>query len=278
MKIFKTKKSLKSYLSLFNENISIGFIPTMGAIHNGHLKLIQTSKKECDKTICSIFINPTQFDNSEDFHNYPQTLTEDLKKLQKSKCDIVYAPNVSDLYEKNEKVKKFNFKKIDLFMEGKFRKNHFNGVATIIEKLFKIIEPNKAYFGEKDIQQLQIIRNLVNQINSKTTVVGVPTVRDKNGLAMSSRNKLLSNEEKDKAAMIYRCLNYCKKNKLQPIPKLKEYIIEKFKKTKEIDLEYIEFVALNSMLPIKNWGEEKNNVVCIAAHIKKVRLIDNIIL
>ena len=106
----------------------------------------------------------------------------------------------------------------------------------------------------------------------------MPTVRDKNGLAMSSRNKLLSNEEKDKAAMIYRCLNYCKKNKLQPIPKLKEYIIDKFKKTKEIDLEYIEFVALNSMLPIKNWGEEKNNVVCIAAHIKKVRLIDNIIL
>ncbi len=278
MKIFKTKKNLKSYLSLFDENISIGFIPTMGAIHNGHLKLIQTSKKECEKTICSIFINPTQFDNSEDFHNYPQTLNEDLKKLQESKCDIIYAPNVLDLYKKNEKVKKFDFRKIDLFMEGKFRKNHFNGVATIIEKLFKIIEPNKAYFGEKDIQQLQIIKNLVNQINSKTTVVGVPTVREKNGLAMSSRNKLLSNEDKDIAVMIYRCLNYCKKNRLQPIPKLKKYIIEKFKKTKEIDLEYIEFVSLNSMLPIKNWGEEKNNVVCIAAHIKKVRLIDNIIL
>ena len=278
MKIFKTKESLSAYLNLLDKKISIGFVPTMGAIHNGHLKLIETSKKQCKKTICSIFINPTQFDNTEDYNNYPKKLDEDYIKLQQAKCDLIYSPEASDLYKKNETAKKFNFKTLDLLMEGKFRHNHFNGVATVIEKLFQIIKPTKAYFGEKDIQQLQIVKSLVNQINSKTVIIGVPTVRDKNGLAMSSRNKLLSFEEKEKASIIYNCLNYCRNNKNQSISKLKKHVIEQFNKAQDIHLEYAEFVSLNNMQPINKWGKEKNNAICIAAYINKVRLIDNIIL
>lgn len=278
MKIFHNKKSLTSYLDLNNKDISIGFVPTMGAIHMGHLKLIETSKKQCEKTICSIFINPTQFDNPEDFNNYPHTLNEDYKKLRQAKCDIIYAPNTTDLYEKNENVKKFNFKTLNLSMEGKYRENHFNGVATIIEKLFKIIKPTKAYFGEKDIQQLQIVKYLVTLKKSKTRIIGVPTIREKNGLAMSSRNKLLSFEEKEKASIIYNCLNYCRNNKTQPISKLKKHIIEQFNKAQDIHLEYAEFVSLNNMQSINKWEKEKNNAICIAAYINKVRLIDNIIL
>jgi|TARA_Y100001954_G_C15787375_1_gene593228 pantoate--beta-alanine ligase len=278
MKIFKTKESLSAYLNLLDKKISIGFVPTMGAIHNGHLKLIETSKKQCRQTICSIFINPTQFNNKEDYKSYPKKLDEDYIKLQQAKCDLIYAPEVSDLYKKNETAKKFNFKTLDLLMEGKFRENHFNGVATVIEKLFQIIKPTKAYFGEKDIQQLQIVKSLVNQINSKTIIIGVPTVREKNGLAMSSRNKLLSFEEKEKASIIYNCLNYCRNNKNQSISKLKKHIIEQFNKAQDIHLEYAEFVSLNNMQSINKWEKEKNNAICIAAYINKVRLIDNIIL
>jgi len=278
MKIFKTKKSLSAYLNLLEEKISIGFVPTMGAIHDGHLKLIEISKKQCRKTICSIFINPTQFDNKEDYKKYPKKLDEDYIKLQQASCDIVYSPEVCDLYKKNETAKTFNFKTLGLSMEGKFRHNHFDGVATVIEKLFQIIKPTKAYFGEKDIQQLQIVKSLVTQINSKTVIIGVPTVREKNGLAMSSRNKLLSFEEKEKATIIYNCLNYCRNNKHLSISKLKKYVIKQFNKAQDIHLEYVEFVSLNNMQPIVKWKKEKNNAICIAAYINKVRLIDNIIL
>ncbi|MAU36726.1 MAG: pantoate--beta-alanine ligase [Flavobacteriales bacterium] len=278
MKVFKTKTKLKVFLHSLIPEKTIGFVPTMGALHEGHLELITASKNECEITICSIFINPTQFNNDSDFLNYPKTIEKDFKKLKELNCDIVYTPSIKDLYNDKEKAKKFNFGTLVENMEGKFRVGHFNGMATVVEKFFKIIKPNKAYFGQKDLQQLQIVKELVKQMNLYIEVKSISTVREKNGLAKSSRNKLLSKEQKNNAALIYYCLNYCLKNKTIGIKKLKSYIQTKFKQQKNLKLEYVEFVDLKSMLPIKKWQNEKENAVCIAAYIDNVRLIDNIIL
>ena len=185
MKIFKTKSKLLKYLNNNRKEKSVGFIPTMGALHSGHLKLIETSKKKCTLTICSIFINPTQFNNSDDFHSYPNTLKLDLEKLKHLNCDIVYIPTVDDLYAKGESAKKFDFGSLTREMEGKYRPGHFNGVATIVEKFFTIINPTKAFFGEKDLQQLQIVKALVKKMNVQIEIIPISTIREKNGLAKS---------------------------------------------------------------------------------------------
>tara|TARA_B100001250_G_C19721566_1_gene754106 strand:- start:298 stop:1134 length:837 start_codon:yes stop_codon:yes gene_type:complete len=278
MKVFKTKLELLSYLNPYRKRKSVGFIPTMGALHNGHLQLIKVSKKECEITICTIFVNPTQFNNPADFESYPNALATDLETLQQIGCDIVYVPSIDDLYDKETKAKEFNFGTIENGMEGEFRPGHFNGMATIIEKFFQIINPTKAFFGQKDLQQLQIVKALVKQINATIKIVGVPTVRDSNGLAKSSRNKLLSEKAKKQATLIYKCLNYCVKNKETGIEKLKLHIKHQFESEENIKLEYVEIVNLNTMIPIKKWQGKNKNAICIAAYIDGVRLIDNIIL
>ncbi|MEC7863480.1 MAG: pantoate--beta-alanine ligase [Bacteroidota bacterium] len=278
MKVFKTKLELLSYLNACRQKKSIGFVPTMGALHSGHLHLIERTKKDCKITICSIFVNPTQFNNVDDFANYPKSLDTDLKKLQDLGCDIVYTPTIADLYAKGEKAKKFDFGTLASGMEERFRPGHFNGMATIIEKFFNIIRPTKAFFGQKDLQQLQIIKALVRQMNAPIEIVSIPTVREKNGVAKSSRNKLLSENARNEAALIYSCLNYCLNNKEKGIIELKLYIHNKFKKQKNIKLEYAEIVDLNIMLPINKWQAKNENAICIAAYIEGVRLIDNIIL
>ena len=250
----------------------------MGALHDGHLKLIKASKKECEITICSIFVNPKQFNSTHDLESYPNELDADLNKLQKIACDIVYTPAANDLYTKNEVVKEFNFGSLASTMEGEFRVGHFNGMATVVEKFFHIIQPTKAFFGQKDLQQLQIIKALVKKMNVPITIIGIPTVRTKNGLAKSSRNKLLSSKAKIDAELIYKSLNYCRKNKQKNIAELKSYIKNQFEKQPKIKLEYAEFVSLNTMEPIKIWEEKNETAICIAAHIDGIRLIDNIIL
>lgn len=278
MKVFKIQSELLSYLKKHRKNNSVGFIPTMGALHKGHLQLIKASKKECEITICSIFINPTQFNNTDDFKKYPNSLKEDLEKLQLFKCDIVYAPTVDNLYAKGESAKKFDFGTLAHTMEAKFRPGHFNGMATIVEKFFNIIKPKKAFFGQKDLQQLQIVKELVKQMNTQIEIISVPTVRGANGLAESSRNQLLSENAKNTAALIYNCLNYCLENKRSGVEKLKTHVESLFKKQDHLKLEYLEFVDLNSLLPIQKWRKKNQNAICIAASIDGVRLIDNIIL
>ena len=278
MHVFKTKSKLIASLNALQQKKSIGFVPTMGALHEGHLSLIEASKKECDITICSIFVNPTQFNNAHDFDNYPNTIDKDLEKLQKLSCDIVYTPSTNDLYSKSEKAKKFDFGSLANSMEGEFRRGHFNGMATIIEKLFNIIKPEKAFFGQKDLQQLQIVKALVKQISNSVEIKNIPTVREKNGLAKSSRNSLLSKKQRKKAALIYYCLDYCLQNKTKGVVKLKSFIYNKFKQQEDLKLEYAEIVNLNSMLPISQWQSKNENAICIAAYIGNVRLIDNIIL
>ena len=278
MKVFKTKAKLLSYLSACRQSKSVGFVPTMGALHSGHLHLIEAAKKECQITICTIFVNPTQFNNPDDFANYPNTLDSDLEKLQKLNCDIVYAPSINDVYAKSEKAKEFDFGTLANVMEGRFRPGHFNGMATIIEKFFNIISPTKAFFGQKDLQQLQIVKALVKQINAPIEIVSIPTTREKNGLAMSSRNKLLSQSAKNKATLIYNCLNYCLTNKEKGIENLKLHITHQFGQQENLQLEYAEFVDLNTLLPINKWQAKNESAICIAAYIDGVRLIDNIIL
>ena len=250
----------------------------MGSLHNGHLKLIEASMKECEITICSIFVNPTQFNNSADFQNYPKTLEEDILKLQTLNCDILYAPAISDVYDKNAKAKDFIFGTLVNSMEGKFRPGHFNGMATIVEKFFNLIKPTKSFFGQKDLQQLQIVKELVKQMKSAIEIKGIATVREKNGLALSSRNNLLSKKGKHRASLIYYCLKYCLKNKEKSIPELKEYVHSQFNQQQHLTLEYCQIVNLNTMLPITKWQSKNKNAICIAAYIEEVRLIDNIIL
>ena len=278
MKVFKARTKFLDYLNSSRGQKTVGFIPTMGALHSGHLKLIEASKKECEITICSIFVNPTQFNNNTDFEKYPNTLEDDLLKLQKLKCDIVYAPAVNQVYAQEEKAKEFNFGTLASIMEGKFRPGHFNGMATVVEKFFSLIEPTKAFFGQKDLQQLQIVKELAKQINSPIEIKGIETVREKNGLAKSSRNSLLSNKGKENATLIYYCLNYCRNNKEKHISELKEYVHNQFNQQQDIKLEYFEIVNLKTMLPINEWQAKTKTAICIAAYVEQVRLIDNIIL
>ncbi len=277
MQIFKCKDKLSHTLKEISESKTIGFVPTMGAIHDGHLKLITSSNSECDITVCSIFVNPTQFNNNDDYKKYPITIDEDLKKLSKNNCTIVFIPTANNIYENNIKSKRFDFGNISNVLEGKFRPGHFDGMATIVEKLFDIVKPTKAYFGEKDIQQLQIVKLLATKMKTNIKIVGVPTVRESNGLAKSSRNKLLSEEEKNQAKYIYKCLKYCEKNKNLSFSTLKQHTTKKLK-TYNIKLEYLELVNLEDMKFIKKLGPKNSNAICIAAYLNNVRLIDNIIL
>ena len=278
MEIIKTKTELTNYLNTFDSEKSVGFTPTMGALHSGHLQLIKSSKSECDISICSIFVNPTQFNNSGDLEKYPNTLKADLEKLKKVNCDIVYTPTIDDLYAKGEKAKEFNFGSLAASMEGKYRTGHFNGMATIVEKFFNIIKPTKAFFGQKDLQQLQIVKALVKQMQSDIEIIGIPTIREGSGLAKSSRNSLLSANAKTEALLISKCLNFCAENKNLGISELQKHIKSAFEKSKNLELEYAEFVSLNQMKEIKEWEAENQSAVCIAAYIYGVRLIDNIIL
>ena len=278
MIVFDNKNELKKYLSSLPKGSTVGFTPTMGALHEGHLQLIQHSINSCTISVCSIFINPAQFNNSVDLNNYPKSLKEDLVLLKNIQCDVVYAPDVSDLYTADEQTKIYNFEGLDSIMEGVFRPGHFNGMATIVEKLLKIVPADRAYFGQKDLQQLQIVKHLAQQLQLPTKIVGIQTIRETNGLAKSSRNKLLSAIDKGQAALIYKCLVYCKNNKSEGIAKLKQYIYETISSNKNFELEYVEFVALENMQTIQDWENEDENAICIATYISGVRLIDNIIL
>ena len=210
MKIYTSIKELQSdVLDLRSREISIGFIPTMGTLHKGHLSLLQRSKDENDISLCSIFVNPIQFNNKQDLEKYPRTLEEDCRKLEQAGCDIVFAPSVDEMYP--EKVKmQYDFGHLDKVMEGKHRPGHFNGMAVVVKKLFDICIPHRAYFGEKDFQQLMIIRELVKMNKIPVTVIGCAIIREDDGLAMSSRNTRLSPHERSIAPEIHKTLLWMK--------------------------------------------------------------------
>ena len=278
MIIFKKKEELKKYLKTSFSSKKIGFVPTMGALHKGHLSLIEESIQKCEITICSIFINPTQFNSKNDLIKYPKTLNQDINKLIEYKCDILYQPEVEDLYTKDETRKSFSFRGIDQQLEGEFRPNHFNGVATVVEKLLNIIKPDFSFFGMKDIQQLMVIKELVKNKKINTQIIGLPTVREKNGLAKSSRNIHLTKKDRKQAALIFKQLTFCKENiKSDNI----NIILEKAKEKligEKIKIEYFELISLDSFKVPDIIFADKKYAICVAAYIAGIRLIDNIIL
>lgn len=275
MKVYSTISALQEHVSLLkSEGKTIGFIPTMGALHYGHISLVSSAINQCDITIVSIFVNPTQFNNSADLINYPRTLDSDINLLSEIDCDIVFAPNVEEMYpEKSESIQ------LDLgilaeVMEGKFRPGHFNGVVNVVSRLFDCVKPDKAFFGLKDFQQVSVIRFMTNYLQLPIEIVACPTLREDSGLAMSSRNMRLSENEKEDALIIYKSLSLAKELALNYSPiEVKSKIIDFFKKGKLI-LEYFEIVNPITLESLEtDWIS--GSTACIVAYCGDVRLIDN---
>ena len=279
MHIFYGKVALIAYLkTIKTANSTIGFVPTMGALHQGHLALMQRSIKENDDTVVSIFVNPTQFNNPEDLDKYPRTLEEDVKKMRTlSDKIILYAPSVDDIYEGNTISQAFDFDGLENQMEGKFRPGHFNGVGTIVKRLFEIVTPTNAYFGEKDFQQLQIVKKMVEKNNLPVNVVGCPIFREENQLAMSSRNERLTPEERKEAAIIYKILNEAKEIFQTKTPEETiQFVENSFKDNERFDLEYFVIADESTLLPIDHKSKDKNYRAFIAVFVNNIRLIDTI--
>ena len=279
MLIFNKKSDLSAFLSpLINQNKSIGFVPTMGALHQGHLSLLKKSLSENDVTVMSIFVNPTQFNNAEDLDKYPRTLERDVQIMQDlSNNIIVYAPEVADIYEGNTISERFDYDGLENQMEGKHRPGHFDGVGTIVKRLFEIVQPNKAYFGEKDFQQLQIVKKLVSKYKIPVDVIGCPIHREANGLAMSSRNERLSESAREKVAIIYQILNSAKEIfQTNSAEETIKFVENEFKKHREFELEYFEIADEATLLSAETKDTTKKYRGFIAVFIEKIRLIDNI--
>jgi len=261
---------------LKKQNLEIGFVPTMGALHEGHLSLIGSSKKRCPVTLTSIFVNPTQFNDPNDLKNYPRDLETDLKKLASAGCDAVFVPSESDMYpEKDTRV--FDFDGIDTLMEGEHRPGHFNGVAQIVSKLFDLVNPDVAFFGQKDFQQVAIIRKMVKKLNLNVQIVACPIIRETDGLAMSSRNLLLTEEHRKIAPLIHQTLMQAvaKSNGLS-VPQIKSWVVETINQSGLLKVEYFEVVDDQQLIPSKTFKNGKNNIGCIAVWAGNIRLIDNI--
>jgi pantoate--beta-alanine ligase len=278
MKIIRTASEIHQYCSNLKETgRKIGFVPTMGALHDGHLSLIDISLLNCDITILSIFVNPSQFNESLDFKNYPRQESEDLLKIGNRKVNAVFIPSVDEMYSKNEPMLEFDLQGLDIVLEGKWRPGHFNGVITVVDKLFKLVSPNKAYFGQKDFQQLCIIKKMSAVLHPNTEVVGCEIIRESNGLAMSSRNALLTEKEKSEALIISKTLFEIKNNwEKASIQELLNNAKRDFKKS-NLQLEYLEIVDSETLMSISEKTNRKSTA-CIAAKCGNVRLIDNIIL
>jgi len=278
MIVYRTKKDLAQHLdALRNADKSIGLVPTMGALHQGHTSLVVKAASENDAVVVSIFLNPTQFNDPADLEKYPSTLDQDLELLQSMNVDLVFIPSVSEMYPQ-EDTRSFDLGNLDKVMEGKQRKNHFLGVVQIVSKLFLVVNPHKAYFGQKDFQQLVIVRHLVQLMNMELDIVACPIFREEDGLAMSSRNVRLSREERNLAPFIYITLKLAreKKGSLSPV-EIRSWVITQFMEQPLMKLEYFEIVENKGLHQIMSWEEKGNKVGCIAVLIGEVRLIDNII-
>jgi len=279
MHIFSKKADLNNYLQDNNlDKSSIGFVPTMGALHAGHLSLLEKSIQNNTTTVISIFVNPTQFNNTEDLEKYPRTLENDIEKIKTvSEKILVYAPTVDDIYEGKIKSKHYNFDGLENQMEGKFRPGHFDGVGTVVKRLFEIVKPTNAYFGEKDFQQLQIIKKLTEKEKMPVNIIGCPIFREQNGLAMSSRNERLSTEERERASLIFKTLNEVKT--LFGTKSAKEvsgFVTKTFQNLPLFELEYFEIADEKTLLTCFRKNKNKKYRAFIAVFVNKIRLIDTI--
>jgi len=279
MLVFQTQNALQIELKKAqNQSKKIGFVPTMGALHRGHLSLLEQSIAENEITVLSIFVNPTQFNNAEDLKKYPRTLEKDVELVKKlNKNILIYAPSVSDIYEGNTISASFDYDGLEHQMEGKHRPGHFDGVGTIVKKLFEIVKPTNAYFGEKDFQQLQIVKKLVIKHKIPVNVIPCKIYRETSGLAMSSRNERLSEKARNESKLIYKILLEAKdKFLLKSAKEVAGFVMREFKKHKNFTLEYFEIAEEETLLTCKRKIKNKNYRGFIAVFIENIRLIDNI--
>ncbi len=279
MIIFKTKEGLKNYLRKNKNHIqTVGFVPTMGALHSGHLSLIKNSLKTNDLTVCSIFVNPTQFNNKKDFALYPTPVHKDILLLLAAGCDIVFLPTVKEMYPLGYKLKTYELGPIENILEGEFRPQHYQGVCQIVAKLLEIVSPDNLYLGQKDYQQCMVINKLISLQQYPTAIKICPTVREENGLAMSSRNMRLSATEKKGAAVIYETLLHIKENiQSGDLTKLKKDMVKKLTQ-KNFMVDYVEIADAKDLTPLNLWNGKQKLVALIAASLNDVRLIDNMLL
>jgi pantoate--beta-alanine ligase len=277
MKIFEHIEDAQRNLKSIKEKVSkVGFVPTMGALHDGHLSLVRRAAKENDYVVASIFVNPIQFNNKEDLINYPRDIDSDVAKLRAEGCDMLFMPSTEEMYPEPVTTV-YDLGHLDKVMEGKYRPGHFNGVVVVVRKLFEIIEPDRAYFGEKDYQQLVIIQYMTKMLHLPVEIIPCPTVREKDGLAMSSRNARLTKKERQIAPQINKILNDAKvKAAHSTVEGLKRYVEIQFKKTDKLNLEYFEIADMNTLIPVDSWEKRSNIIACVAVYLGGIRLIDNI--
>jgi len=279
MFLFHTIKDLGDYLHQQRKlGKSVGFVPTMGALHAGHTSLIEAAKKANDLTVCSIFVNPIQFNNPDDLARYPRTLTADCALLESAHCNAVFAPNAEEMYPEKT-ILKFDFGDLARAMEGQFRPGHFNGVAIVVSKLFHIVQPDRAYFGQKDLQQVAVVRRMTLDLGFQIELHSCPTLRQTDGLAMSSRNQNLTADERPAAAHIFKALNLAKQLLLagQRPAEVKQAVVAYFATIPAFRLEYFEIVNAHSLQPATETPSQGEAALCVAAHLGKVRLIDNFV-
>ncbi len=278
MILFKHSKDLQAHLIKIKRNdLRIGFVPTMGALHAGHISLIEKSKNETDITVSSIYVNPVQFNNPEDYKNYPVKIEADIMMLEKNGCDILFLPGEKEIYpDENAKKKHFDIGYLETILEGKYRPGHFQGVCMVVEKLLNIVEPTHLFLGQKDFQQSLVIKKLAGLMHKNLEIIIAPTLRELNGLAMSSRNLRLTDEEKDIAAELYKSLVQIKKE-LTPgkIQKLKNKAISKLEDC-GFKIDYLEIATTGNLEIIENFTSSNGLIIIVAAYLNNVRLIDNL--
>jgi len=277
MKVFKNISELKDVL--FKERSagkSVGFVPTMGALHKGHVSLVENAVGENDIVVVSIFVNPTQFNDKTDLKNYPRTPEKDIEMLEKAGAHYIFMPDEHEVYPEPD-TRQFNFGLLEKVMEGAHRPGHFNGVAQVVSKLFYIVEPHRAYFGQKDFQQLAIIRQLVKQLSLAVEIISCPIVRESDGLAMSSRNLLLEPEVREAAPLIYKTLAEAKgKVNSLSVNELTAWVEENINKNPYLSVEYFSLSDSSTLQPIEKWSDSSSIIGCIAVKAGKIRLIDNV--
>lgn len=277
MLVCNTRKALHNAIDeSLQRQKSIGFVPTMGALHEGHLELMRRAKSENDLLAVSIFVNPIQFNNREDYDKYPRVAETDRQLLESVGCDILFSPDEHEMYPEPVK-ERYHFGALETVMEGAFRPGHFNGVAVVVKRLFELVQPTRAYFGEKDYQQLAIIKALVEGHHLPVQIVPCPTVREADGLAMSSRNLRLSPEERAIAPKIYKALSKAAslRNVLSP-EELRIWALNELHKTPEFHPEYVEVADASNLQPLKHWNDAASARIFTAVHLGPVRLIDNV--
>ena len=278
MNILRTKEAVKSFRqNLPKDQITIGFVPTMGALHKGHLELVKIAKDSANVVVVSIFVNPTQFNNLNDFSNYPKTLDKDLELLRNIEIDCVFVPDSQEIYFNQPKLK-IDFGDLERVLEGSFRPGHFNGVGIVVSKLLNIVKPHKAFFGQKDLQQVAVIKRLVEDLSFDVEITVVPTVREEDGLALSSRNLRLGKEDRLKSRILFKALTFSKAELLagRQWLDIRKDINMMFVEQEGVDLEYFELVHSNEMKILNGLVSEIPISICTAAYVGGVRLIDNI--